>query len=385
MQKNINKSLPPTLLMSGRTIRLRRMVSFFGEGVLVTVAFFSVATVLAILYFVTRDTIPFFQAEGFHEFFTSTRWFPSREHPEFGAGSLFYGSLIVTLGAVLIAVPLGVFAAVGLSEILPFTLRQYVKPVIEILASIPSVAYGFFALVIFAPLLQGQGGILLSVGFVIITLPILLLIAALITGVIIRYLNTSGKMVVWLLLFILISGSGGYWIWKISLMISALQIDSGVNALNVAIILGIMALPTVVSVSEDSLQAVSKDIRMASYGLGATKTETIVKAVIPSAASGIFAASLLGTMRAIGETMVVWMASGNAAQIPTPWYDITSPVRTLTATIAGDMGEADHITGSSRYHVLFALAFCLLIFSFISNMVSEWIIKNNKRKLQGGK
>jgi len=85
-------------------------------------------------------------------------------------------------------------------------------------------------------------------------------------------------------------------------------------------------------------------------------------------------------MRAIGETMVVWMASGNAAQIPKPWYNILEPVRTVTATIAGDMGEADHVTGSARYHVLFALALCLLTFSFLCNVVSEWASRRSRAR-----
>ncbi len=96
--------------------------------------------------------------------------------------------------------------------------------------------------------------------------------------------------------------------------------------------------------------------------------------------SGITSAVILGIMRAIGETMVVWMASGNAAQIPTPWFDFLQPVRTLTATIAGDMGEADHVTGSARYHVLFAMALCLLAFSFACNLASEMVVRRTKRR-----
>jgi phosphate transport system permease protein len=212
-------------------------------------------------------------------------------------------------------VPLGVLAAVCLSDVLPFTLRQAVKPVIEILAAIPSVAYGFFALVVFAPFLQSLGA------------------------------------------------------------------ASGTNALNVSIILGIMALPTVVSVSEDALQAVGRELREGSYALGATRAETILRVVIPAAGSGILAAVILGVMRAIGETMVVWMASGNAAQIPEPWFNLLEPVRTLTATIAGDMGEADHVTGSARYHVLFAMALSLLAISFAGNLASEWISRRSLKKL----
>jgi phosphate transport system permease protein len=165
--------------------------------------------------------------------------------------------------------------------------------------------------------------------------------------------------------------------------LAGLEVSSGTNALNVSIILGIMALPTVVSVSEDALQAAGRELREGSYALGATRAETILKVVLPAASSGILAAVILGVMRVIGETMVVWMASGNAAQIPHPWYNLLQPVRTLTATIAGDMGEADHVTGSARYHVLFAMALALLTISFVCNLASEWVVRRARRKLRG--
>jgi phosphate transport system permease protein len=165
--------------------------------------------------------------------------------------------------------------------------------------------------------------------------------------------------------------------------LAAIRVTSGTNALNVSIILGIMALPTIVSVSEDALQAAGRELREGSYALGATRAETIIKVILPAASGGILAAVILGVMRAIGETMVVWMASGNAAQIPHPFYNLLEPVRTLTATIAGDMGEADQVTGSSRYHVLFVMAFCLLTFSFICNLVSERFIKSTRRRISG--
>jgi phosphate transport system permease protein len=144
-----------------------------------------------------------------------------------------------------------------------------------------------------------------------------------------------------------------------------------------------MALPTVVSVSEDALQAVGRELREGSYALGATRAETLVRVVIPAAASGISAAVILGVMRAVGETMVVWMASGNAAHVPEPWYNFLASVRTLTANIAGDMGEADQSLGSSRYHVLFAMALCLLAVSFALNMLSEWAVHRSRKKMRG--
>jgi phosphate transport system permease protein len=142
-------------------------------------------------------------------------------------------------------------------------------------------------------------------------------------------------------------------------------------------------LPTVVSVSEDALQAAGRELREGSYALGATRAETLLQTVLPAAGSGILAAVILGLMRAVGETMVVWMASGNAAQIPHPWYNLLDPVRTLTATIAGDMGEADQVTGSARYHVLFAMALCLLTVSMLCNLSSEWIVRRARRKAGG--
>lgn len=181
--------------------------------------------------------------------------------------------------------------------------------------------------------------------------------------------------------FVVLAGLAASLLSVVGGKLNALKIVSGANALNVSIILGIMALPTIVSVSEDALQAVGRELREGSYALGATRAETLCLVIIPAAASGICAAVILGVMRAIGETMVVWMASGNAAQIPSPIYNYLAPVRTLTATIAGDMGEADHVTGSARYHVLFAMAFCLLVFSLICNLVSETIVRRARKKL----
>jgi phosphate transport system permease protein len=168
-------------------------------------------------------------------------------------------------------------------------------------------------------------------------------------------------------------------IWILAGALGRLTVSSGTNALNASIILGIMALPTVVSVSEDALNAVGRELREGSYALGATRAETLLRVVVPAAKSGILAAVILGVMRAIGETMVVWMASGNAAKIPHPWFNLLEPVRTLTATIAGDMGEADHVYGSSRYHVLFAMALCLLAVAFVMNLLSELAVRRVRR------
>jgi phosphate transport system permease protein len=371
------------LIMSEAVSRLRRLTALTLKGFLLLATALSLVAVLLIIAYITRDALPFFRLRSLGELFTSTAWYPSGRPAEFGALAIFFGTGLVTLGAILVAIPLGIAAAIALSDILPYRLRQTVKPVIEILAAIPSVAYGFFALVIFAPLLQNRGGSLLAIALWLIALPLGLLLIFVITEMATRSIRedvagAARLILAAVLATILIRG-----LLALSATMTALRIASGTNALNVAIILGIMALPTIVSVAEDSLQAAGRELREGSYALGATRAETLFKVVIPAAGSGIIAAVILGVMRAVGETMVVWMASGNAAQIPSPWFNFLSPVRTLTATIAGDMGEADQVTGSDRYHVLFALALCLLLTSFVANLVSEWILRRQQRKLGG--
>jgi len=343
----------------------------------------STFAVLFIFIYIIKDALPFFQAEGVKEFFTSTRWYPSNEDAQFGALAIIYGSAMVTFGAIVFAVPLGVTAAVCLSDVLPFTARQFVKPVIEMLASIPSVAYGFFALVVFAPILQDHGGRLLSILIWAGGGPIGILAAFLLGEIIVRKFPERVWSSARLPLIGLLAAAFLVALYLFGHRAAAWEISSGTNALNVSIILGIMVLPTIVSVSEDALQAVGRELREGSYALGATRAETMLHVVIPAASGGIGAAIILGLMRAIGETMVVWMASGNAAQIPEPWFNFFEPIRTLTATIAGDMGEADHVTGSSRYHVLFAMAFLLLAISFACNLFSEWAVRRERKRLSG--
>jgi phosphate transport system permease protein len=357
----------------------------------------SAIAVLFILLFIAKDAIPFFfkGTEGVandawsifvyrvKEFFGSTGWYPTnQEKHQFGSLAIFVGSAYVTFGAIVVAVPLGVSAAVCLSDVLPFGVRQAVKPVIEILAAIPSVAYGFFALVVLAPLLQDKGGSILSVAVWLVLVPLGGLAILVASDVGASSLPERSRKIGRIAIFGILSAGLLFLLILITRKLNGITISSGTNALNVSIILGIMAMPTVVSVAEDALQAVGRDLREGSYALGATRAETIVRVVLPAAASGIMAAVILGIMRAVGETMVVWMASGNASQIPHPWYNFLSPVRTLTATIAGDMGEASHM-GSAHYHALFAMAFCLLIVSFVCNLASEWAVRRTRNRLAG--
>ncbi len=288
-----------------------------GRAVLLTITGTSVLAVLLIFVFIIRQAWPFFQSQGLTEALGSTKWYPQAQgQAQFGMLALIFGSLYVTAGALVLAVPIGILTAVVLSDIVPFRVRQAVKPIIEILAAIPSVAYGFFAVLVLAPLMQKHLGL-----------------------------------------------------------------STGTNALNSAVMLAIMAIPTIVSVAEDSLWAVGRELREASYACGATRAETLLKVVIPAAHNGIIAAVVLGMMRAIGETMLVWMASGNACQIPSPWWDLTQSVRTMTATIAGEMGETPK--GSTHYHALFAVGLMLLTFSLVLNLATEYLLHRAKRSSGG--
>ncbi len=361
------------LLMTAASLRRQRVLRRVGEALLALVGCASVFAVLFIFWFIAKDAFPFMVTRGVRGFFLSAAWYPSGNPAEFGALPIIMGSLMVTLGACVVAVPTGIFAAVALSDMVPFGWRQHVKVAVEILAAIPSVAYGFFALVVLAPLLQGAGGRLPAGLLALVGFPAAALVA-LVCGE--RWggrSKWSRRGLAWVLLAL--TGGGMWWLVQ---RLAGVQIASGTNAFTVSLVLGVMALPTIVSVAEDALQSIPREVREGSYALGATRAETLSKVVLPAASSGICVAVMLGVMRALGETMVVWMAAGNAARLPDPWYNFFAPVRTLTATIAGDMGEADHATGSERFSVLFVMALLLLVFSFGINLVSARVMKGKK-------
>jgi len=301
------------LLMDRREDLMGMLAAWVGKSLLLAITCASVIMTILIFVFIIKEAWPFLASGWIVKLLSSTRWYPTATPAEFGALVLLAGSVYVTVGALVIAVPIGLLAAVFLSDIVPFRLRQVIKPIIELLAAIPSVAYGFFAVLVLAPWLQRHLGL-----------------------------------------------------------------PTGTNALNASIILAVMIVPTIISISEDALTAAGSALRAGSYALGATRAETLLKVVMPAARSGIFAAIILGTMRAVGETMVVWMASGNAAQIPTPWWDITQSVRTITATIAAEMGES--VRGSDHYHCLFALGLVLLVFTFVLNLLGEYFLAKARHK-----
>ncbi|MCC3144402.1 phosphate ABC transporter permease subunit PstC [Halanaerobium sp. Z-7514] len=283
-----------------REIREKAIELFFLLNSLVVII-----VLIGIFYILLSNSIPAFREIGLNEFFTSARWNPtSFSKIEYGILSKIVSTLMITFGAMIFAVPLGVATAAYLSEIADPKVRQILKPVIEILAGIPSVVIGFLGIVLLGPYIA-------------------------------RTFNLS----------------------------------NGLNALNGAILLAIMSLPTIISLSEDAISAVPKSYKNASLALGASRWQTLVKVTIPSALSGIIAAIMLGMGRAIGETMTVLMATGNAPRMPS---SIFSSLQTMTATIAIELGEVPHHT--THYYALFAIGLVLFVMTFIVNLVSDIIL-----------
>jgi len=281
-------------------------------------------TILAFssLFFLVGITItlfisawPAFQEIGLFEFILGREWYPTYDPPDFGIFPLIMASFLVTIGAAIICVPLGLGSALFINELASQQQKALLKPIIEILASIPSIVYGFFGMVVVAPYLQ-----------------------------------------------------------------KLLQIPVGQTAFTGSLLLGIMATPTVCSISEDALSFVPNSFREASLALGANRWQTLTKVTIPAAGSGISTGIILGMSRAIGETMTVLMVTGGAAIIPTSFFQ---PVRPMTSTIAAEMGEA--VVGSTHYHALFAIGLILFLITLIFNIIAELISRRYRLKLGLGR
>lgn len=273
----------------------------------------AIAVLFLIFVFLAKDAVPIFRKEGAIKFLTGTSWQPDFEI--FGILPLLVGSFFVTFGALVVAVPIGITCAVYIAEVAPLAVRSILKVTVELLAGIPSVVIGFIGLTILAPVVQ-----------------------------------------------------------------NVFELPTGLTALTGAVTLAFMSMPTIISVSEDAITAVPKSYVNGSLALGATKWETILKVVIPSAKSGITAACLLGMGRAIGETMAVLMVTGNASVLPKGVQDVINfflgPVRTMTATIAADMGET--VQGSNHYHTLFAIGLTLFAISFAINVCADLVLRRGR-------
>ena len=284
------------------------------KKILLLFAFSSILFLTGIIIVLFKEGLPIFKEVGLIEFVFGKEWYPTYEPPDFGILPLLTASLMVTLGAMIIAVPIGISSAIFISYILPKRFKNVVKPLVELLAGVPSVIYGLFGMKILGPYLQ-----------------------------------------------------------------RLFDLPTGLTALTASIMLGIMALPTIVTLAEDAINAVPKTFRDASLALGSTKWETISRAILPTATSGIVTAVILGIGRAIGETMTVLMVAGGAAIIPKSFL---VPVRPMTASIAAEMGEAP--VGSEHYHALFGIAIILFIITLFFNIMAD-IAQNSFRKKVTGK
>lgn len=268
-------------------------------------AVLTIILIVLIFIFLIKEGLNLFKVYPISIFLFNRRWQPISEPPSFGILPLLCGSIAVTLGAIVIAVPLGIASAIYIAEIAPNWLKEILKATVEFLAAIPSIVLGFVGLVTLVPLVKKTFGI-----------------------------------------------------------------PTGLTALSGSIILGFMAMPTIVSMMEDALRAVPKSYREGALALGATRWQTIWRVLVPAASSGMLAAIMLGIGRVIGETMAVMMITGNSARIPNT---LLQPVRTMTATIAAEMGEAVH--GSQHYSALFAIGIVLFIITFLLNLTASFFIK----------
>jgi phosphate transport system permease protein len=264
--------------------------------------------VVLIFIFLLKESITFFFETNFIQTLFGFDWYPISEPPKFGLLPLIMGSVLVTLGAIVIAVPFGLAAAIFISEVAPKWLRDILKTGIELLAAIPSIVLGFIGIVVLAPIIK-----------------------------------------------------------------TAFNLPSGLTALAGSIMLAFMAMPTIVSIIEDALSSVPKSYKEGALALGATQLQTIRRVILPAAFSGIIAAVMLGIGRVIGETMAVLMITGNAAIMPN---SILQPVRTLTATIAAEMGEV--IQGSLHYQALFGIGLILFVITFFINLVADMFLHRRK-------
>jgi phosphate transport system permease protein len=297
-QAAVRKPPPASPGSATRKVRIEDKIA----GIVIRVGGSACLVILLLIFlFLVREAVPFAREYSPARFFTGTQWYPTSEPPIFGLVPLLVGSLLVTLTGVAIAVPFGIAGAAFLAELAPAGLRAWLKPIVELLAGIPSVVFGFIGMLLIGP-----------------------------------------------------------WIKDL------FKLPTGLSALTGGVMLALISLPTVITIAEDALNAVPRSFKEASLAMGATRWQTLVRVAIPSASSGLIAAAMLGVGRAIGETMTVMMVTGNAGVIT---GNVLSPVRTMTATIASEMGET--VQGGDHYHSLFTIGLVLFAISFLVNLVSD--------------
>jgi len=277
------------------------------ELLLFVAAFSAVATTVAILFVLGSESLAFFRQVSLVEFLTDTQWTPLFADAHYGILPLVSGTVVTSTVALLVAIPLGTIAAVYLSEFAPPRLREFIKPCLELLAAIPTVVYGYFALLFVTPLLQ----------MILPNLP-------------------------------------------------------GFNMLSAGLVMGMMITPFITSISEDAMQAVPIELREGSYAMGATRLQTAWKVVFPAAMSGIGASYILGTSRAVGETMIVAIAAGLQPNLTWNPFDQAA---TITAYIVQvSLGDLPH--GTLEYQTIFAAGLTLVLMTLVLNILGHFLAKH---------
>ena len=302
-------------MKSGPRERRRLRMNALMTGAFSVAGWVAIVFIFLIFLFTFKETAPVLDLKTIKAFFLARPpiWQPTSDIPKLSMIPIILGTLKATVVGLLFACPVGVAAALFSSEFAPPKLREVIKPVIELLAGIPSVVMGFFALIILATWLQDAFGFTYRL-----------------------------------------------------------------NAINAGLALGFALVPIVYTISEDGLAAVPRSYREASYALGASRLQTAMKVVLPAAAPAVFASFVLALGRAIGETMILLMAGGNAAITSISLLD---PLRTLSATIAAEMGEV--VVGGEHYGALFFMGTLLFVITFISNTLGVWVIQSMKSRMQG--
>lgn len=294
----------------------RSLMNWVIPKLLFLFASISVLTTIGIVYTLLSETINFFRLVSPVEFFTSTKWAPLIEPKSFGVLPLLSGTLLITVIACLVAMPIGLASAIYLSEYAPSKVRKVVKPILEVLAGVPTIVYGYFALSFVTPMIQ--------------------------------------------------------WVFR-----ETISQDVPVfNALSAGIVVGIMIIPMIASLSEDAMLAVPRSLRDGAYALGSTKLEVALRVVVPASLSGIVASFVLAFSRAIGETMIVTVAAGST---PTLTGNPLDSIQTMTAYIVQvSLGDTPH--GSVEYGTIFAVGMTLFAITFLLNIFAHFMAKRFKEE-----
>jgi phosphate transport system permease protein len=289
--------------------RIRKIKEFIIERMIFLSGIMSIVIVALIFTFLLKEGLSIFWRVPLSDFLFARNWYPISDPPQFGILPLILGSILVTAGAGIISIPIGIGSALFIAEIAPRKTKEVMKAGIELLAAIPSVVIGFIGMITLGPLIK-----------------------------------------------------------------SIFNLPTGLTALSGSITLAFMAMPTIVSIAEDAITAVPRQYREAAIAMGATKWQTTWRIVAYAARPGMLAAVMLGIGRVIGETMAVMMVTGNAALIP---HSFLQPVRTLTATVAAEMGET--VQGGEHYAALFAIGIVLFIITFLINGAADIYLNKTKK------